>query len=66
MGVEFSRLKMDGSGWEWVGVDGSGWEWMEVGWSEWEWVGARFSITDTDYIYIYISYRNVSTTLPKI
>ena len=45
MGVEFSRLKMDGSEWEWVGVDGSGWEWMGVSGSGLEWVGARFSIT---------------------
>ena len=43
MGFKFSRLKIDGSGWEWmggdgskwkwVGVDGRGWEWVEVGWS---------------------------------
>ena len=30
MGVEFSRLKRGGSGWEWVGVSGSGWEWVGV------------------------------------
>ena len=53
MGVEFSRLKMGGSGWEWVEVSGSEWEWMGVSGSGWEWVGARFSITPRIYFTIF-------------